>query len=112
MKFGFRPTGWVGLFAGCLALAGCSTQNTDYAQYYQLMRQSIAGTFNNGAITRQDAAKIPYATIGYRLDGGRENLLILATDTNGERLWTAPSHLVLVTRDGRLVAKDGQFGGR
>jgi len=107
VKFGFRPTGWVGLLAGCLALAGCSTQNNDYGQYYQLMRQSIAATFSNGAVTRQDAAKIPYATIGYRVNGGRENMLILATDTNGDRLWTAPSHLVLVTRDGRLIRTVG-----
>jgi hypothetical protein len=107
VTFGFRRARWVGLFAGCLALTGCSTQNSDYAQYFQLMRQSIAGTFSNGAITREDAAKIPYATMGYRVNGERENILILATDTNGEQLWTAPSHLVLVTRDGRLVRSVG-----
>jgi len=96
-----------GLFAGCLALAGCSTQNNDYGQYFQLMRQSIASAFSNGAIPREQAAAVPYATIGYRLNGQRENLLILATDTNGEELWTGSSHVVLVTRDGRLVRTVG-----
>jgi hypothetical protein len=102
VKLEFRSPCWVSVLAGCLALAGCSTQNNDYSQYFQLMRQSLANSFSNGAIPRQEAAAVPYATIGYRLNGGRETLLILATDTNGERLWTASSHVVLLTRDGRL----------
>ncbi len=107
MKLGLRSPGWAGVLAGCLALAGCSTANNDYGQYFQLMRQSIASAFSNGAIPRAQAAEVPYATIGYRLNGQRENLLILATDTNGEELWTGSSHVVLVTRDGRLVRTVG-----
>ena len=107
MKFGFRSPGWAGVLAGFLTLAGCSTQNNDYSQYFQLMGSSFSGAFGSRAITRAQAAAIPYATIGYRLNGGEENLLVLATDTNGERLWTASSHVVLVTRDGRLIRTVG-----
>ncbi len=107
MTFGFRTSCGAGWFACCLALAGCSTENPIYSQYFQLVRQSFGNTFSNGAISRQEAAAIPYPTIGYRLNGGRENLLILATDTNGELLWTSSSHVVLVTRDGRLIRTVG-----
>ena len=107
MKFGFRSLGWPALVASCLALAGCSTRNNIYSQYFQLMRQSFSSAFSNGAIPRQEAAAVPYATIGYRLNGGPENLLILATDTNGDLLWTGSSHVVLVTRDGRLLRTVG-----
>jgi hypothetical protein len=54
-------------------------------------------------VTREQAAAIPYASLGYSLDDGNQNLLVLATDTNGELLWTSPSHVVIVTRDGRIV---------
>ena len=107
MNFEFRSTSWLALVASCLALAGCSTQNNDYSQYFQMIRQAFSSPFSNGAIPRQEAAAVPYATIGYRLNGGRENLLILATNTNGELLWTGPSHVVLVTSDGRLIRTVG-----
>jgi hypothetical protein len=107
VNFGFRSFAASGLFTASLAIAGCSTQSNEYSQYLQLIRQSIAVSFSDGAITRAQAAAIPYATIGYRLNGERENLLILATDTNGEELWTGSSHVVLVTRDGRLVRTVG-----
>lgn len=97
----------VGLLAGCLALAGCTNSNNNYSQYFQLMRQSFSQPFNNGAVPREQAASIPYASLGYRLNGDRENLLVLATDTNGDLLWTSASHVVLVTRDGRLIRTVG-----
>jgi hypothetical protein len=37
------------------------------------------------------------------VDGGNQGMLILATDTGGEQLWTSPAHVVIVTRDGRIV---------
>ena len=54
-------------------------------------------------VTRDQAAAIPYASLGYSLDDGNQSILVLATDTNGELLWTSPSHIVIVTRNGRIV---------
>jgi len=88
-------------------LAGCANGNNNYSQYYQLVRQSFAHPFGNDAVPREQAAAIPYASIGYRLNGGREILLVLATDTNGDLLWTSGSHVVLVTHDGRLMRTVG-----
>lgn len=89
-----------------LVAGGCSsagTGNTNYAQFYQIAKQSLSASFGKIRITRDQAAAIPYASLGYTLDGGNQALLVLATDTNGELLWTSPSHVVVVTRDGRIT---------
>ena len=93
---------------GALALlaAACSSSssgNTNYSQFYQIVRQSLSASFGNSRITREQAAAIPYATMGYSLDGGNQALLVLGTDSGGELLWTSAAHVVIVTRDGRIV---------
>jgi hypothetical protein len=97
-----------GLAAGALALltAACSSSssgNTNYSQFYQILRQSVSASFGKARITREQAAAIPYATLGYSLDGGNQGLLVLGTDSGGELLWTSSAHVVIVTRDGRIV---------
>jgi hypothetical protein len=95
----------------CLApvifAAGCTSQDNEWGVYWKIMRQSVNGAFRDSGVTRDQAAAIPYASIGYRIDGSREGILVLATDTNGALLWTASSHVVLVTRGGRIVRSVG-----
>jgi Group 4 capsule polysaccharide lipoprotein gfcB, YjbF len=96
--------------AALLLLAGCSSGdsgNTNYSQFYELAKQSAKASFGNVRVTRDQAASIPYASLGYSLDGGNQMLLVLATDSGGELLWTGPSHAVIVTRDGRIVRTVG-----
>jgi hypothetical protein len=96
--------------AAVLLLTGCSSSdsgNTNYAQFYQLAKQSLSASFGDVRVTRDQAASIPYASMGYRQDGGNQILLVLATDSGGELLWTGPSHAVIVTRDGRIVRTVG-----
>ncbi len=89
-----------------LLLSGCdSTGTSDYSLYYQALRQGISGS--KPRITRDQAAQVPYASIGYRLDDGAEQLLVLATDSGGDQLWTSAAHVVIVTRDGRIVRTVG-----
>lgn len=84
-------------------LAGCnSAGQSGYGEYFKILRQAWGTQFGEGGITRDEAAAIPYANMGYRIDGERERIIVLATDTGGEQLWTAADHIVLVTRDGRL----------
>ena len=97
---------------GALALmaAACSSGNsgnTNYAQFFKLMRQSLSAGFGKTRITREQAAAIPYASLGYTLDGGNQGLLVLATDSGGDLLWTSAAHVVIVTRDGRIVRTVG-----
>jgi len=86
--------------------ASCSSSssgNTNYAQFYQIMRQSLSASFGKIRVTRDQAASVSYASMGYSLDGGNQAMLILATDSGGELLWTSSAHVVIVTRDGRIV---------
>ena len=45
--------------------------------------------------------------MGYSQNGGNQMLLVLATDSGGELLWTGSTHAVIVTRDGRIVRTVG-----
>ena len=97
-----------GLAGSALALlaAACSSSgsgNTNYSQFYQILRQSVSASFGNARITREQAAAIPYATMGYSLEGGNQALLVLGTDSGNQLLWTSSAHVVIVTRDGRIV---------
>ena len=89
------------LLAG--ACSSSSTGNTNYSQFYQILRQSFSASFGKVRVTRQQAAAIPYASLGFSLDDGNQNILVLATDSGGELLWTSAAHVVIVTRQGRIV---------
>ena len=91
------------LAAGCSSGSSGSSGNTNYSQFYHILRQSLSASFGNVRVTREQAAAIPYATLGYSVDGGNQTVLILATDNGGEQLWTSPAHVVIVTRDGRII---------
>ena len=95
-----------GLFT-ILLLAGCGSDQGAWGEYFQIIRKSMAGSFRNVGITRDQAAAISYASLGFRVDGSNENLLVLATDNNGDLLWTAASHVVLLTQGGRVLRSVG-----
>src|ERR1700728_1436833 len=96
------------LIASATLLAGCSSGGSgDYAQYLSLVRQGFSQSFSDSGITRDQAAAIPYASMGYRINGSREALIVLATDTSGDLLWTSQSRVVLVTHDGRVKRSVG-----
>ena len=101
---------WVALAAGSvMLLTGCgSTDNNNiWGEYLQILKDSATGTFGDRAVTREQAAAVPYATMGYRLNGGQEVMIVLATYTNGDLLWTSATHIVLLTRDGRIIRTVG-----
>ena len=93
--------------AAMLAAGGCSSTENIWGDYFHILRESISGKFHGVGVTRAQAASISYASLGYRIDGGNEGLLVLATDNNGDLLWTAASHVVLLTRGGRVVRSVG-----
>ena len=86
-----------------LFLAACSSSgSSDYAQYWEMMQQSFSGTFGKSSITLQQAAGIPYASMGWRLNGGPQNIIVLASDNGQEQMWTSAARIVIVTKDGRI----------
>ncbi len=91
-------------FAPLTLLAACNS-GSDYDQYYQAIKE----VWNNpgGDVSVSQAAAIPYATIGYRVGDGRQKILVLASDTQGSLLWTSAEHVVITTKDGRIVRTVG-----
>ncbi len=97
-------------FALALILSGCSSagsNNSNYWNLFQLLKQSWAASTGHVRVSYEQVAAVPYASLGYRLDGGNQMMLVLATDTDGDLLWTSPSRVVLVTRNGRIVRSLG-----
>lgn len=95
------------LFAG-LVLSACSSDgNNDWRFVYDIAKDAIMPS--EGAVSLDDAAKIPFSTIGVRVNGGKEQILVLATDSDGRRLWVASSTVAVMTAGGRIVRTAG-FG--
>jgi len=93
------------LIAALPLLMGCSSDSSDWSNLYRIARDSWE---KRGAATTLDqAAAIPYATIGVSLDGEQEQILVLATDVDGERMWTSSSKIAISTRNGRIVRTAG-----
>lgn len=100
-----RLSALAGLSLALLA-AGCSSGqsgNSNYSQLWQLARQSLTASMGKARVTREQAAAIPYASMGVIQEGANQFLLVLGTDSGGEQLWTSAAKVVIVTRDGRIV---------
>jgi len=65
------------------------------------------GTTQPASIARDDAARVPYASIGVRVDSGPQILLVLATATGPDLLWTSGAQVAIVTRGGRILKTAG-----
>ncbi|MES2294551.1 MAG: YjbF family lipoprotein [Pseudomonadota bacterium] len=76
-------------------------------QFYQALRQGVAASFGSARITKAQASAIAYASMGYRLNSGAEQIVVLATDANGEQLWTSAAHIVILTHGGRITRTVG-----
>jgi hypothetical protein len=88
-----------------LALAACSSgSNSDALRIGGLMFQSVSG---GGTITRDQAAAIPYASIGVQLGGSSQGLAVLGKGIGADRYWYSGNRILFVTRDGRVVQTVG-----
>lgn len=98
-----RPLRRLALAAPLLVLAGCNSDgHSTYQEYFQIVGAAWKSSFGSGAVTRQQAAAIPFASMGVRVNGGHENLIVLATQTGDEMLWTSKARIVVVTVNGRI----------
>jgi Group 4 capsule polysaccharide lipoprotein gfcB, YjbF len=98
-----------GALAACLAmlaLAGCSSEQSDMGLLYGAARDAFSGD-GAGSVTLKQAGAVPYASLGVRVDGGPEVLIVLATDAPHSRLWTAAKAIALQTDNGRIVRTAG-----
>jgi hypothetical protein len=88
-------------FYALTLLCGCGSGDS-YNQYFDVLSQSVQGIMHVQRISRDTAAGIPYATLGYRVGGSPEALLILATQNGDDLLWTSSAHVTFHTVSGRL----------
>jgi len=89
-----------------LALAACSSdQSNDYSQVFSIFTHIFGG--EGDRVTYQQAAGIPFATIGVRVGNSTEGILVLGSSNGDRQLWTAASHIVLVLQRGRVVRTAG-----
>lgn len=89
-----------------LLLAGCSSdQSNEWDAVVGIFGQVFGGASQE--VTYQQAAAIPFASIGVRLGDGPEGILVLGSSNTEQQLWTAASHVVLLTRGGRITRTAG-----
>jgi hypothetical protein len=86
-----------------LLLAGC--QNSDLGELAQLAYTSVTST--PPKVTRDQAAAVPFASMGLELGDTAQVLLVLGTETGNELDWFAGDQLFIRTQNGRVVRTVG-----
>lgn len=91
------------LFAA--TLCGCSSllENT-MPGVGDLLNYSLD---SSPSIPRENAAAVPYASLGVRVEDGPQQMVILAGRLGSSLLWTTPNRIALETHDGRIVRTAG-----
>lgn len=93
-------------FVAAFALAGCSVLGRgDVKSFYELSKKVWSG--NSQRVTLEQAASVPYATMGIRLGNGPQAMIVLAGDSSGQRLWTSAAKIAITTKEGRIVRTAG-----
>lgn len=87
------------------ALCGCSSdQSIGWGQMVEATRMAFS---NHSSVTLQEAAAIPYATLGVRIGDGPQQIVISASDVPSQRLWTSAGRIALITDHGRITRTSG-----
>lgn len=87
-------------------LGACDRLGIDYGT----MKDALSTGFNFGGasgITLEQAAAIPYASIGFRVGSGGESIFVLASSNGRDQLWTSSERIAVTTRGGRIVSTAG-----
>jgi len=102
-----RRSGAALALASVLALAGCDSLTSNTGDWGQVISMARDGFSHDSSITLEQAAAVPYASLGVRIGGGTQMLVVLATDAGGDRMWTSKSKIAVTTRNGRIVSTAG-----
>jgi len=85
--------------------AGCASGSNDAMHIGSLLFQSITG--HAAMITREQAAAIPYASIGVQLGSSAQGLAVLGKGVGDDRYWYSGNSILFVTRAGRVTRTVG-----
>ncbi|MEJ1968796.1 MAG: YjbF family lipoprotein [Rhizomicrobium sp.] len=87
-------------------LSACSSDSgDDWSAMWDVA--STSWHARDAPVALEEAAAIPYATLGIRLDGGQEHILVLARDNDGEQLWLSSTKVAITTVNGRVARTSG-----
>jgi len=93
---------------GLPLLAACSSDpDSDTSQMLDILGQSFHTFASGQSITREQAAAIPYASIGVRIGDSSQVLLVLESKTGGTSLWTSASRIAVELQSGRITRTAG-----
>ena len=89
-----------------MLVTGCSHfESASYTQYGKLLGQLWDQP--SGKVSYESAALVPYASIGLKVEGQPQMLLVLTNALPRQHLWLSPNHIVVVTRNGRIIRTAG-----
>ena len=93
------------LLASASLLGACNVVGAgDAGQIYQMAE----GMFSGGKkVTLEEAAAVPYASMGLSVGGSTQTMLILASDEYGQRMWTSSARITVTTQNGRIMRTAG-----
>jgi len=100
MMRGFRTTLAVGL---ATLVLGCGT-NSDQARYATLVWRLVSG--GRGEVAREQAAAVPFASIGVAIGRSDEGLMVLGLAEGERQEWYARTQM-LAMNNGRIVQSQG-----
>lgn len=87
-------------------LGGCSSRGSgDWHMLLQVASRSWSES--DDSVSLEAAEAIPYASLGFRIGSAPEQILVLATDSASDRLWTSAAHVAITTRNGLIVRTAG-----
>lgn len=90
-----------------IPLAACSSNDfTEYGAIGDAIKSEV-GLQAQPSIGLEEAARVPYSSLGFQLGNGRESMLVLAEAIGDGLLWTASSRVSLLTRSGRIFRSSG-----
>ena len=88
-------------------LGGCSSfGGGDIGSIYAAVKSSWTG---GDKVSLQEAASVPYASIGLRLGDSAQIMLLLVSESGGQLLWTSSARMAITTENGRIIHTGG-FG--
>jgi hypothetical protein len=86
-------------------LSGCASDESDVVQVGKLLVNYVRGS--EMKITREQAAAVPYASMGLVVGSSSQALFVLGTVSQNELGWYAGDQAFVATRRGRVVRTAG-----
>lgn len=87
-------------------LAACQSQS-DFLRVGSLIYGKMSGLWSSDAITRSQVLAVPYATLGVRLGGSGEAMLVLESTSGATLRWVGGTQFAISTRNGRIERTAG-----